>query len=134
MLKRTLLRGEIWLINLDPAIGAEIQKMRPAIVVNKVAMGVLPLRIIVPLTEWKDRYSIAPKRSLLELHDGLIGLSTASDSGKADGRDSFANQNQCQLGCPVPPVRSRCPLQTVWGGFRLTYAFASVSICAHTSS
>jgi mRNA-degrading endonuclease toxin of MazEF toxin-antitoxin module len=27
-------QGEIWLINLDPAIGAEIKKSRPAIVVN----------------------------------------------------------------------------------------------------
>jgi mRNA interferase MazF len=27
-------QGEIWLINLDPAIGAEIKKTRPAIIVN----------------------------------------------------------------------------------------------------
>ena len=36
-------RGEIWLLNLDPAIGAEIKKTRPGIIVNDDAIGVLPL-------------------------------------------------------------------------------------------
>jgi mRNA interferase MazF len=27
-------RGEVWLINLDPTVGAEIKKTRPAIIVN----------------------------------------------------------------------------------------------------
>ena len=53
-------RGEIWLINLDPTLGSEIKKTRPAIIVNDDAIGILPLKIIVPVTEWKDRYSIAP--------------------------------------------------------------------------
>jgi len=53
-------KGEIWLINLDPTIGAEIKKSRPAVIVNEDAIGILPLRIIVPLTDWKDRYAIAP--------------------------------------------------------------------------
>lgn len=53
-------QGEIWLINLDPAIGAEIKKTRPAVIVNHNSLGKLPLRIIVPITEWKDRFSEAP--------------------------------------------------------------------------
>ncbi len=53
-------QGEIWLINLDPTIGAEIKKTRPAIIVNDNAVGRLPLKIIVPITDWKDRYEIAP--------------------------------------------------------------------------
>ncbi len=53
-------RGEIWLINLDPTIGAEIKKTRPAIIVNNNGLGKLPLKIIVPLTDWKEKYSIAP--------------------------------------------------------------------------
>jgi len=52
-------QGEIWLISLDPTIGAEIKKTRPAIIVNHDALGKLPLKIIVPVTEWKDRYQIA---------------------------------------------------------------------------
>lgn len=27
-------RGEVWLINLDPTLGAEIRKTRPAVIVN----------------------------------------------------------------------------------------------------
>jgi len=53
-------KGEVWLINLDPTIGAEIQKTRPVIIVNEDAIGILPLRVIVPLTDWKERYQIAP--------------------------------------------------------------------------
>jgi mRNA interferase MazF len=53
-------RGEIWLINLDPTVGAEIRKMRPAVIVNDDAIGILPLKVIVPITDWKDRYRIAP--------------------------------------------------------------------------
>ena len=36
-------RGDIWLINLDPTVGAEIKKTRPAIVVSDDAIGILPL-------------------------------------------------------------------------------------------
>jgi len=53
-------QGEVWLINLDPAIGAEIKKTRPAIIVNDDSLGKLPLKIIVPITDWKDKYKIAP--------------------------------------------------------------------------
>lgn len=53
-------QGEIWLISLDPTIGSEIRKTRPAIIVNDNHLGKLPLKIIVPLTDWKDRYTIAP--------------------------------------------------------------------------
>jgi mRNA interferase MazF len=53
-------QSEIWLISLDPAIGAEIRKTRPAIVVNDNSLGKLPLKIIVPITDWKDHYEKVP--------------------------------------------------------------------------
>ncbi|MBC7552500.1 MAG: type II toxin-antitoxin system PemK/MazF family toxin [Taibaiella sp.] len=53
-------QGEIWLINLDPTVGAEIKKTRPAIIVNNNALGKLPLKIIVPVTDWKQQYDAAP--------------------------------------------------------------------------
>lgn len=52
-------RGEIWLLNLDPTVGAEIQKTRPVVIVSSDAVGLLPLRVIVPLTDWKERYKPA---------------------------------------------------------------------------
>jgi len=53
-------QSEIWLIDLNPTKGAEIQKKRPAIIVNDDKLGKLPLKIIVPITDWKERYEIAP--------------------------------------------------------------------------
>jgi len=52
-------QSEIWLINLDPTVGAEIKKTRPAIIVNDDSLGKLPLKIIVPLTDWKEHYLVA---------------------------------------------------------------------------
>jgi len=53
-------QSDIWLIDLDPTKGAEIQKIRPAIIVNDDSLGRLPLKVVVPITDWKDRYAIAP--------------------------------------------------------------------------
>lgn len=53
-------RGEIWLINLDPTIGAEIAKRRPALIVNEDGVGRLPLKVIAPITNWKAHYRLVP--------------------------------------------------------------------------
>jgi mRNA interferase MazF len=43
--------GEIWLVNFEPQVGQEIRKTRPAIIVNSDSFGVLPLKVVVPLTD-----------------------------------------------------------------------------------
>ena len=67
-------RGEIWRVDLTAGSQAkEINKTHPCAVVNSDevaacyvavlnndAIGILPLRIVVPLSGWQDRYSIAP--------------------------------------------------------------------------
>jgi mRNA interferase MazF len=50
-------RGEVWLINFDPTVGAEIRKRRPAVVVSSDAVGVLPVKLIAPITDWKPHYA-----------------------------------------------------------------------------
>lgn len=74
-----MLRGEVWLVNLDPTIGAEIRKTRPAVIVNDDAIGILPLKVIVPVTEWKDRYAVAPWMVRVEpdTENGLKNVSAA---------------------------------------------------------
>ncbi|GEM_PF-1194009 len=47
-------RSEIWLVNLDPTLGAEIRKTRPVIVISSDVIGVLPIKLVAPLTEWKE--------------------------------------------------------------------------------
>ena len=59
-------RGEIWEVNLDPTIGAEIRKIRPCVIVSRDALARLPLRIVVPLTEWKEAFARAPWHVLIE--------------------------------------------------------------------
>ena len=46
-------RGEIWLVDFDPAVGAEIRKLRPALVISVNTMRRLPLWTVVPITDWK---------------------------------------------------------------------------------
>jgi mRNA interferase MazF len=75
-------RGEIWRINLDPTIGAEIRKTRPVIIVNDDEIGILPLRVIVPITDWKERYENAVWMTKIE---------TSSENGlsKTSSADAF---------------------------------------------
>jgi mRNA interferase MazF len=37
-----------------------MNKTRPAVIVNDDRLGKLSLRIIAPITDWKEHYSIAP--------------------------------------------------------------------------
>ena len=53
-------QGEIWVVNLDPTIGAEIQKTRPCVIVNDDTVGILPLKIIAPITDYKDKFKDVP--------------------------------------------------------------------------
>ena len=77
-----MLRGEVWLLNLDPTIGAEIQKTRPAVIVSSDAIGILPLRVIIPLTDWKERYQQAA---------WMVKISPDAENGlsKASAADTF---------------------------------------------
>ncbi|MEW6416914.1 MAG: type II toxin-antitoxin system PemK/MazF family toxin [Nitrospirota bacterium] len=51
---------EIWLINLGPTIGAEIKKTRPCVILNDDSIGVLPLKIIAPITDFKEKFKAVP--------------------------------------------------------------------------
>jgi mRNA interferase MazF len=53
-------QGEIWEIRLDPTVGAEIKKTRPALIINVDALGKLPLKVIAPITDWKNQYAAYP--------------------------------------------------------------------------
>lgn len=50
-------RGDIWLVNLDPTIGAEIKKTRPAVIISSDSVGKLPIKLIVPISDWKDYFA-----------------------------------------------------------------------------
>jgi len=79
ILRTTANKGEVWLVDLDPSKGAEISKQRPAVVVSSVRIGRLPLRIIVPITQWQPEYATFPWMTHIspDKHNGLSKVSAA---------------------------------------------------------
>ncbi len=53
-------QGEVWLVKFFPKVGSEMSKIRPAIVVSHNKIGRLPLKTIVPVTDWKTNYAHYP--------------------------------------------------------------------------
>ena len=76
------IRGEIWEVNFNPSIGAEIQKTRPAVVMNVPEVGRLPLVIVVPLTEWQAAFAQRPWFTKL-------APTSANGLSKESGADAF---------------------------------------------
>ncbi|WP_296753143.1 type II toxin-antitoxin system PemK/MazF family toxin [Thiobacillus sp.] len=55
-------RGEVYWVNLDPTIGSEIQKTRPALIVSPDDMNAaLPRVIIAPLTSGGQALGCRPE-------------------------------------------------------------------------
>ena len=75
-------RGEVWRIRFDPAEGDEIKKVRVAVVISENAIGRLRLKIVVPITERKPRYTSYP---------WFVYLAPTSTNGlaKDSGADAF---------------------------------------------
>lgn len=80
-------RGEVWRVDFDPSRGAEIQKIRPAVVVSRNDAGRLPLRVVVPLTAWQEPFTSWPWMTKVEARQ-------ANGLTKDSGADAFQVQSQ----------------------------------------
>jgi mRNA interferase MazF len=70
-------RGEIYLTALDPSVGREIQKTRPALVIqNDVSNRLSEVTIVAPITS-TVRFPLNPVHVLLAA-DRITGLSVTS--------------------------------------------------------
>ena len=49
-------RGEVWRVDFDPTRGSEMRKTRPAVVISSDAVGVLPVRLVAPVTGWRGLF------------------------------------------------------------------------------
>ena len=68
---------DIWLVNLSPTVGAEITKTRPCVIVSSNEIGILPLKVVAPITDYKPHYDSVPW--MVELSpDGVNNLSKRS--------------------------------------------------------
>jgi mRNA interferase MazF len=90
-------RSEVWLIQLDPTIGDEIGKARPAVIVNDDAIGHLNLRVVVPITGWKDHFAKAPWMVRID-PDQVNGLTKISAVDTFQVRSVSARRFVRQLG------------------------------------
>ena len=72
-----LLRGDVYLVNLDPIIGKEIGKARPAVIIqNDIGNKFSPVTIIAPISSLKE--ITKPLPIMVSLQKGEGGLSEDS--------------------------------------------------------
>ncbi len=63
-------RGEVFLVSFDPTLGAEIQKTRPALILqNDIANRFSPITIVAAITSQFDR-SLYPTEVLVTVPEG----------------------------------------------------------------
>jgi mRNA interferase MazF len=69
-------------VQFDPSVGAEMRKVRPAVVASLDSIGRLPLRIVVPLTDWQTPFAQLP---------WFVPVAASAQSGliKDSGADAF---------------------------------------------
>ena len=68
-----MFRGEVWRMSLAKKTSGDEYHSRLVVIVSSDALGALPLKVVVPLTPWKEDYSSAPwmVRVPPVLHSGL---------------------------------------------------------------
>jgi mRNA interferase MazF len=60
--RSVILRGEVYWVNLDPTVGTEIQKTRPALIVSPDDMNAaLPRVLIAPITSKGQALACRPE-------------------------------------------------------------------------
>ncbi|MEC4813379.1 MAG: type II toxin-antitoxin system PemK/MazF family toxin [Scytonema sp. PMC 1069.18] len=77
--KRTMMqpkRGEVYLVSFDPTVGAEIQKTRPALVLqNDVSNEYSPITIVAAITSQFDE-TLYPTEVLIQPPEGGITVNS----------------------------------------------------------
>ena len=63
-------RGEVWIVNFDPTVGAEIKKSRPALILqNDIANEHSPITIVAAITSKFDE-KLYPTEVLISQREG----------------------------------------------------------------
>ena len=76
--KVTPRRGEIWMVNFDPAQGSEIRKTRPALILqNDIANRYSPVTIVAAITS-NVAEPLYPTEVLIEAGEGGLRIRSAA--------------------------------------------------------
>ena len=74
-------RGEVWLVDLEPSRGSELQKIRPVVVLSSNAIRSLSLRVVVPPTGWQEHFASSPWKVRVEPDaQNKLSKTSAADS------------------------------------------------------
>jgi len=78
----TMRRSQIWFYSADPTVGDEIGKTRPCVIVSNDEIGMLRLKVVVPITGWNDVFAQVP---------WMIRIEPTSENGlnKVSAIDTF---------------------------------------------
>ena len=93
-------RGEVWWVEFDPAIGSEIRKRRPAVLLsNDSANRNLSRVVVIPLTSSTDR--IYPGESLVTINGqaskAMVDQIMAADKARLQKRLGAIQPNEMKL-------------------------------------
>lgn len=68
-----MFRGEVWQLSVARTLTTNEGDVRKVVILSSDALGALPLKVVVPLTPWKDEYTSAPWMVRLTpvLHSGV---------------------------------------------------------------
>lgn len=113
-------RGEIWMVTFREAVGQEIGKSRPALVMNKPGYGRSKLRIVVPITTGNERHANLPWMKRIQ-----------ADSNNQLDHDSFADASQVQ---PASIKRFLKRLGTIQDTKVMNQIAAAVALCVGHSN
>ncbi|MCK9212346.1 MAG: type II toxin-antitoxin system PemK/MazF family toxin [Ignavibacteriaceae bacterium] len=78
-----LVRGDVYLVNLDPIVGKEIGKARPAVIIqNDIGNKFSPVTIIAPVSSVKEITRPLPIMIFLEKGEGGLTEESYVDCGQ----------------------------------------------------
>lgn len=96
-------RGEIWLVQLDPTRGQEIQKTRPAVVISSNLFEPIAIGIVIPVTRWQEKFSDRPFMVFINSNEEN-GLDQGSAGNVLQVRRISVERFVNYLGQVSPPV------------------------------